>query len=311
MIFSIGRIPVLRLNCALNLRKIQSWKCWRGLKVVIVDTVSLVAPVLALMMLRASAFICRVKANQSASSAILRASGKRQAFTLLELLAVVSIVAVMLVLVVPAVTGIKKGGELSKAISEIAGTLEQARAYAMANNTYVWVGFSEYSIPSDTSGKLQPGTGHVVVAAVASKNGMREFDSTGGNGVGNLAPLGPVRQFSNLHLIDLRNSTSGKMKRPGITDTANVIPYTPASPLSFAWPLGKAGSGRFDLTNVLGFDPRGVARIQTATNREALAHYLEVGICQTRGAYNASNPSPNLAAIQIDCIGGAVRIYRP
>ena len=70
--------------------------------------------------------------------ALKRSSG----FTLLELLIVVGIIAVLLVLIAPAFTTIKGGGDVTSAAYTIKGTLDTARTYATANNTYTWIGFA-------------------------------------------------------------------------------------------------------------------------------------------------------------------------
>src|SRR5512133_1075758 len=67
----------------------------------------------------------------------------RAGFTLLELLIVVGIIGLLLVLIAPAFTTMKSGGDFTNAIYGIQGVLENARTYAKANHTYVFVGFAE------------------------------------------------------------------------------------------------------------------------------------------------------------------------
>src|SRR5437762_8479124 len=67
---------------------------------------------------------------------------QRRAFTLLEMLVVMGIIATLMVLVAPAFTTIKSGTDATSAAYAIKGTLDTARTYAMANNTYTWVGFA-------------------------------------------------------------------------------------------------------------------------------------------------------------------------
>jgi type II secretory pathway pseudopilin PulG len=94
------------------------------------------------------------------------------AFTLIELLVVIGMMTAMMTLAIPAFNAIGNGNESTKAAYDIAGTLEQARAYAMAHNTYVWVGFVE-----ENAAKASPSTpvsttsdpgGRVVISVVAS-----------------------------------------------------------------------------------------------------------------------------------------------
>ena len=102
-------------------------------------------------------------------------------FTLLELLIVVGIIATLLVLIAPAFTNMKTGADFTNAVYGIQGLLENARTYAKANNTYVFIGFAEVESSVDPSVNPQVTTGpapygRVAVAVVASKDGTRQFN---------------------------------------------------------------------------------------------------------------------------------------
>src|SRR5450432_1932355 len=91
----------------------------------------------------------------------------RRAFTLIELLAVMGIMIIMLALLVPSITGIKGANDLTKAAFGVSDFLEQARSYAMANHTYVFVGLQETDGSQPDSAKPQvSGTGRLAIAAV-------------------------------------------------------------------------------------------------------------------------------------------------
>ncbi len=68
---------------------------------------------------------------------------RSRAFTLVELIVVVALISTLMVLVSPAFTGIKSAGDVTSAAYTIKDALEQARTYAMAYKTYVWIGFYE------------------------------------------------------------------------------------------------------------------------------------------------------------------------
>src|SRR5437879_6414334 len=103
----------------------------------------------------------------------------RAGFTLIELLIVIGIMGVLLVLIAPAFTSIKGGTDVTSAAYTIKGTLDTARTYAKANNTYTWVGFKEVDVSQNASASPQlNGTGRVAVAIVASKDGTRGYDIT-------------------------------------------------------------------------------------------------------------------------------------
>src|SRR3954452_17858975 len=70
-------------------------------------------------------------------------AGRSSGFTLLELIIVIGIMGLLLVLIAPAFTTMKSGSDFTNAIYGIQGVLENARTYAKANNTYVFVGFAE------------------------------------------------------------------------------------------------------------------------------------------------------------------------
>src|SRR5947208_10286894 len=101
-------------------------------------------------------------------------------FTLLELLIVIGLIAILLVLVGPAFTTMKSGSDVTSAIYEVKGLLENARAYAKTNHSYVFVGFSEVDSSIDASVSPQISTadtpyGRVSVAVVASKDGTSQY----------------------------------------------------------------------------------------------------------------------------------------
>src|SRR5438093_9665385 len=87
-------------------------------------------------------------------------------FTLIELLVVIGIAILVTALLTPAFTSLKSAGDVTSAAYTIKGVLEQARTYAMANNTYTWVGFYEENTtdtaPTNTAPPY-PGKGRVLL----------------------------------------------------------------------------------------------------------------------------------------------------
>src|SRR5438445_12247205 len=101
-------------------------------------------------------------------------------FTLLELLIVIGLIAILLVLIGPAFTTMKSGSDVTSAIYGVKGVLENARAYAKATHTYVFVGLAEVDSSIDFSVSPQISTGdtpygRVAVAVVASKDGTSQY----------------------------------------------------------------------------------------------------------------------------------------
>ena len=252
------------------------------------------------------------------------------AFTVLELLAVIAIMLMMTAMVFPSVSRIKSAGDVTKTAYDIVGILDQARAYAMANNTYVFVGFAEVdaSISSSVTPQVTTGTipyGRIAVAVVASKDGTRGYDVTNANlpnpawsnynNGANLVPIGKLQYFDNIHLAPLFSTlpNSGGLSRPTISSSNYMIGHANCQSVTpFDWPLGKAlNSGQYSFVKVINFDPNGVARIQYSTRQDTIVQYMEIGLIPTRGNILSATTPPNVAAIQIDGMTGATRIFRP
>ena len=276
--------------------------------------------------------------------------GRSRGFTLLELLIVVGIIGLLLALIAPAFTSMKTGADFTNAVYGIQGVLENARTYAKANNTYVFVGFAEVdsSVDPSVSPQVTPAPtpyGRVAVAVVASKDGTRHFQyATSGQGTdwqanyadpskpeyrgGHLTPVGKLQRYENFHfLVDFPSWPPSPSHQTGMTryqpngapysmgadwNAAGIIPATP-----FTWPLGSPlGSDyqyRFD--RVIYFDPTGTARIATATNANAIVQVMELDLQPTRGTLAPPNPTDqdvgNHAAVQVAPMSGEIRVYRP
>ena len=263
-----------------------------------------------------------------------------RAFTLVELLVVIGLIVVLMALMGPAMNAIKGANDVTKTVYDLASTLEQARAYAIANHTYAWVGIGEFDASKNASATPQvPGDGRVVIAVVASRDGTRGYDATNNNLAvppwpdnkgSTLTAVTPVRSFENVHLaafnilngpnapdVNTPNSSvgSGNMLRPLIQSTSYVLTglsmSSGGSVTQFSWPLGSAlGAGKYTFPTVIHFDPQGSVRIQTKTNQAGLAQTMEIGLQTAHGNVVDAN-SKNVAALQLNCTTGRTRIYRP
>ena len=259
------------------------------------------------------------------------ASLDHQAFSLVEILMVVAIIGIVLAFLTPAFTSIKSANDLTSATNGVAGTLERARTYAMANNLYVYVGITEVNadvavetVPQSPAGSTAGG--RVAVAVVAVRDGTRGYDLlsslpdpawTNYNSGTGLVPLGKLETYENVHLAGSLGTIpgSGSMARPSVSGSYSLGNTACKSITPFSWPLGTApGSGQYNFEKVIQFDPQGVARIQYPTNQDIIAGWIEVALQQTHGSMippEPAIPTGALAAIQVDGISGAVRIYRP
>jgi len=273
---------------------------------------------------------------------------RRSAFTLVELLVVVAVVVMMTGLSIPAFNAIRGGTDFTSQVYDVAGTLDQARSYAMANNTYVMVGIAEVSSQQGNSAAPQAtGTGQIVMAIIASASGTRPYQNllntgslanwqTSGYGTGTaFQAVTNLLVLQNVHLVDLQNSTSGSpqqgnMMRPAVSSNFNLSNDNGISSTQFAWPLGRilpgeSSSGgpqpQYVFAKVIEFDPQGCARILFASNSQTtpdtIPPYIEIGLQPAHGTDAAGPPASQsadagqIAAIQISGISGANHIYRP
>jgi prepilin-type N-terminal cleavage/methylation domain-containing protein len=262
----------------------------------------------------------------------------QDAFTLVELLVVIGIIAILMVLIVPAFTNIKSAGDVTNAVYGVQGLLENARTYAKANHTYVFVGFAEVDSSVDSSVTPQVTTGstpfgRVAVAVVASKDGTRQCQYTtssqGSDWTANysngshLVALGKLERYENLHFLDFPpwtpaahpNSNMARFQPTGTTYRLGNAASTSVTP--FTWPLGSPLSSgyQYRFNKVINFDPQGIARIATSTNADELAQFMEIDFQPTHGTLVPPVPTNqdvgNHSAIQIAPRTGATRIYRP
>jgi prepilin-type N-terminal cleavage/methylation domain-containing protein len=69
------------------------------------------------------------------------------AFSLVELMVVMTLITILSLITIPAISATMMAGSVNQAVTEISLSIGQARAYAMAHNTYVWVGLAQLQRP--------------------------------------------------------------------------------------------------------------------------------------------------------------------
>jgi hypothetical protein len=248
----------------------------------------------------------------------------------------------------PALTGLTGAQGVTKAAYEISGILDSSRAFAVANHTYVFVGFTEVDVSkSDSTDPQLSGTGRLVVGSVASKNGSRMFDvydptrwqteyTSGVNKNGlNLVSVVNVQRYDNVHMIQTPGKTpaipyplTGQMARYDMTSPTDYTRYIVGcknfvSATAFTWPLGKpmSGSGtdqvtggKYNFSKVLTFDPQGMPHLQW-TSRLENAGWYEIDLQLTHGNFAPTPPTNanvgNHMAIMINGLTGGNRVLRP
>ncbi|MEO7934116.1 MAG: prepilin-type N-terminal cleavage/methylation domain-containing protein [Chthoniobacterales bacterium] len=255
-----------------------------------------------------------------------RCHRKIPGFTLVELLAVLAIVILIMALAGPTLLKLKGAGDVTSAAYDISGLVENARAFALANNTYTWVGFYEENntalsalpaTPSPTP--PYPGKGRVIMAAIASKDGTTIVnDSVSGTSV-----LDPTRfyqinkniKLENIHLVDI--GAPDPTQDPNALGSRSSLPYnnTLQGPFSSQTRISSEGtevtrrpfvSQGYTFYKTIRFNPRGEAQINSTYTPKRCA---EIGIIPTHGII-PDTASKNVVAIQFTGIAGNVKIYR-
>jgi type II secretory pathway pseudopilin PulG len=243
---------------------------------------------------------------------------RRHAFTLVELLAVVGIMVVLFALLIPAFTGSKSAGDITRASYDVAGALETARAYAQANNTYVWVGFFEEDGSGASQSPAVSGTGGRVVISIAAS---RDGSHPNGGAAGLMDPTKLVQvakliKIDNVHLAAFPDGSGTGSDFEGRPPAGGRIgggnPIGAANPagagVSFQYPVGGVTSPIYTFDKNIEFNSRGENAINGTDDRRPV---VEIGLQPqpTHGSAIEAN-SRNVAAIQITGITGNVKIYR-
>ncbi len=253
-------------------------------------------------------------------------------FTLIELVSVIAILGLLTALLLSPIASLTTAEDINTAAHKIASVLDAGRAYAMANNTYVWVGLYEENAmalePSNTTPPY-PGQGRIILATVASKNGTSDCqdpNSTTANRIplipNQIAQVGRLTVIENLHLTDIGPPQSSL---PNASDP-NAINGRPKSPYTFGSPtvdyqnrissddthapfnqtLHPFTIQEYTFHKTIRFNPRGEANIN---GTYALRRVAEIGLRPTHGDAVDLN-SNNVVAIQFGGLSGKCRIYR-
>jgi len=269
---------------------------------------------------------------------------RRRGFSLVEMLLVIAIMVLLVVISLPAIRSIRGDRDLSRAAYELAGTLEQARSYAMAANTYVWVGFYEEDggLPPQQPAQAGKG-GRVVVSAVASRDGLRYSDAAvnatlpaafGAGAPSNpveLVQLAPLLRLDRVRMVALNTPQGNLPPRPEVPAAYQVgaaaesgpdsgpfarrgEPAQP-NPTTFTYPLG-AASPQYTFTRIIEFSPGGEASKigENVFSGPGPQNAMEIALQPASGGVihpDYAGTGKAAAAVQIEGFTGRVRVFRP
>lgn len=179
-----------------------------------------------------------------------RSSAENTGFSLIELLVVVAILVTLSTAVTPAIQALNGSGSVNKTIADLSGTLELARSWAMAHNTYVRVAFGQ-AAPS----------GPLVVLTIFSSESTTAGDM---NDAGQWPPGGRPLVLSQFVMNDAMNAAT-----PGTS--ADVLP-SDSNMGSFTRSIPGIGDQAFD--SCIQFDPSGQARVL----KDEPARFIKIAI---------------------------------
>lgn len=210
-----------------------------------------------------------------------------------------AIIVLLTSLAFPIISGLKRASDLNSATATIATTLEQARSYAMANNTYVFVGIEETNFSTPLSQSQTAGTGRVAIQLFAALDGTLNLTPS------NLTAVSRMQIVDSLDLPASVTATTGTLpnKQPLTSPSGYVVG-------SSSYPAASSSivSGNFTFSKIMAFNPQG-GLVIPANPAQSSLQYLEVDVQESNGS-NVPATNSNQSAIQVDGETGAVIIYR-
>lgn len=202
------------------------------------------------------------------------------AFTLVEMMVAMTMIALLSVVSGPALSALSGAGSVNRAIGDLSGALELARAYAMAQSTYVRVGFSQ--IPSTASA-----TGNqTVVLTLYSKDGTLGASDAAGMASAAWVPVAKPLLLRGLCVNDALGA--GDDATPSATDIPAYVRKVP-------------GVGDATFSSCIQFDPSGEARVQLA----GVSRFIKIGMNRTQPSADS-----NAFVVRLAGVSGAIAILR-
>jgi prepilin-type N-terminal cleavage/methylation domain-containing protein len=225
-----------------------------------------------------------------------------RAFSLIELLVVLAIMAILIAGAALSFRGINNSGKFNKAVDEISGILEQGRAYAVAQNTYVWVVLYQ-NIPAN-NGPLE-----VYIGAFTSSDGTDPFNWTGSVTLPSPGTVGSTGTTLTqiIHTYHEKGLSLQTSTLPNAPSSPNLPASGTATP-NFQY-TAQSDSGPVALSNassvywLIQFTPTGAAR-NSSNPVNSIWFGLQPSLSQT------ALDSHNIASVEVNGLTGVTTVYR-
>lgn len=217
------------------------------------------------------------------------------AFTLVELLTVIAIAALLAVVSIPAISGVTKSSSMNQTVAELAGLLDQARQYAIAQNTYVWVAMrSDTAADGDT----------LSIVILASKSGVdpSPWANYGAVPSTEIAVVTKPRIFRQIQMEEAGTFTATQIATLSSLPGVSVANGPSRNTASFSIRL-PAATSLASFSRVVQFTPAGQARVTSSP-----IDIIEFGLRPVQGARAEQN---NVAVIRINGLTSQTTVYRP
>ncbi len=222
-------------------------------------------------------------------SSLERRSAPR-AFTIVELLVVIAILALLVSISGPALQVLRGG---SSQASDLSAALRLARAYAVAKNTYVRVGFAQ----SQVAGEL-PST---VILLVCLADG--DITSASASEMSDASLWPPVTKpliLENFLMYPALNASSPDTRGDALPTQSTTAPF------SRRVVVGTGAPQVLTFAASIQFQPNGEARVDTATT----ARYIKIPLDRPKSPADLVARGQDPFIIRLSGVTGAVSILR-